>query len=121
MKTQSKGFSALGFMAMTLVIGMMFSHRPDRSWIQGMILVAASEGVLGFWLTGLAMRGSDRFFYSVALGRMLCRLFLLGAAAYLLHQWSSSIAAPLLTLVCGYFLCSMAQMPFLIRMNQWIS
>jgi hypothetical protein len=110
-----KGLSLLVFLAATLFVLAGFGPSSDRAWMQRMAGAAGTESVLGFLLISGALERSDRFFYSVFAGEILVRLLLLGLFAALFNRLSVSAAAPLLTLVFTFFVCSLAQMPFLSR------
>lgn len=120
-RIQIQGFSALLLMTTALLLLTYFVHHADHLWIQGMILLAGLECLVGFLMISWAIRGSDRLFYSVYVGGVLARLILLGAAAYVLERFAVPLAAPLLTLVLTYFLASLLQVPFFLKLNLWIS
>ncbi len=110
-----------GVSALLLLAGMawfftgMVHPTAQRFWVQVMVGLAAFEGVSGFLALSLAMRRSNRLFFSIFGGGILIRLILLALAAWVLHRWSSFVTLPLLSLVLVSFLASLIQLPFLME------
>lgn len=113
---QINGISALlTFPAAVWALTFGLHSAGQRIWVQAMVGLAAFESVAGFVALSVAMRRSNKVFFSVFGGGLLMRLILLGLAAYVLQRWSSSVTLPLLALVLVYFISSLIQLPFLAR------
>ena len=116
-KLQVKGLSVLIFVTGALWFLAGLGTSAERGWMRWAVLAGGAEGLIHFFLTSRGMRRSDRYFFSALGGGMLSRLSVLALFAYLLHYYSIPAAAPLLLLVSTYFVCSVAQLPFLASSN----
>ena len=112
-KLQVKGLSVLLFVTSALWFLAGLGASAERGWMRWAVIAGGVEGVIHFFLTSRGMGRSDRYFYSALGGGMLSRLSVLALFAYLLNRFSVPAVAPLLLLVSTYFVCSVAQLPFL--------
>lgn len=120
-KLQRNGLSSLSLATVLFLLPVSLTHRADRHWIEAMIVLAGLESMGSFWTLSTAMRGSSRLFYRVFGGGFLVRLLLLGVVAAVLHRWAPSLAAPLVAFVLAYFAGLLVQIPFFLRIPEWIS
>lgn len=105
------GLSAL-LTASFLLLGcsVFFKLPAAAAWV---LVWAGFESVAAFLGVTWGLERSNKIFLSLFFGGMLLRLVSIGVAAAVLVQLQISPAVPLLTLVGGYFLLSLVQLPFL--------
>jgi hypothetical protein len=86
-----------------------------------MIVLGGLEAILGFISLAAVLRASHRTFYGVLGMNVAVRAIILVAAAYVLVKLAPSAVLPLFALVTVYFLSSLVQIPFLLRLHSWTS
>ncbi len=105
------GLSSL-LAASLLLLGIAFLWDLPRAaaWV---LVWAGVESLLAFYGVSWGLERSNQIFLSIFFGGMLLRLVSIGVVAALLTLWSIPPVIPLVSLVAGYFILSMVQIPFL--------
>src|SRR5262245_39714316 len=105
------GLSTL-FAVSLLLLAAAYALQLPRAAFWILIWVGA-ESLMAFYGLAWSLNRSNRTFLSIFFGGTLLRLVSIGIAAALLVTWQIPPAIPLLSLVTGYFVLSMVQLPFI--------